>query len=390
MKITKIPGFGNYGAIVEDFDWADPAAYQELKELNLKSLVTIVRGDGVNRFDSVAKLYNKVSTPRLPGSRWLVKYGVNWQDSLTQEEKDIVETTLGWTVGEKYPGWLRVTGKKTDDYKTMGLFGETELLWHNDDSGDINFSPLVSLYGAEHTNTSATCFIQTADWYEKQTETFKSELDQLVAIYNWDNDKIQPGADYINEQVVRSNLVPVENGQLPLIMTSAGGIKGLYFSDFITRFVGMSEEESQKLLARIRSEIMVPEYRYDYWWEHECGDMVLMDQTLTLHCRQIKPGLDLKEELSKRIVYRLVGDYAGMLDYTPYSQKEFSDVRLQSMEFITKNAKSPHDLPAWQLHVAPMLPLNKGQRFQYMKDNVPEAQRTELFKYIMCLEANNG
>ena len=32
MKVSKMPGFGSMGTIVENFDWKDPEEYKRLKD----------------------------------------------------------------------------------------------------------------------------------------------------------------------------------------------------------------------------------------------------------------------------------------------------------------------------------------------------------------------
>lgn len=352
MKITKMPGLGSYGAVVENFDWADPESYNELKRINLKNLVTVVKGRGYNNFGNVAKHFGNVVTTRLPGAKWALKYGKDWYNQLSGSEIDIIKTTKHWPVDVvTAPGWVRVTGEKTQDGIPLGLFGETELLWHSDESAIPTFAPVVALYGMRHMNTSATCFVQTADWYESQTESFRSELDDLVAIYNWDNNKIQPGSDYINEEIIKSNNVPVENYKLPLVINSTGGIKGLYFSNFITKFEGMSQQESDNLLDKIRSEIFVPDYRFDYWWEHGQGDLVIFEQSITLHKRLIKPGLDLKTELAQRLAYRSTGDYTGLLDYNPFTKEPYQSLRKQSLSTLNDPTIIKTLTPDWQAYI---------------------------------------
>ena len=89
-----------------------------------------------------------------------------------------------WKMTEDYGlsphNWARVTGKRDVQGDLTGIFGDTELLWHSNESGIYSFAPLVALYGAQHMSTSATGFCQMTDWFERQTQAFQSELKELV------------------------------------------------------------------------------------------------------------------------------------------------------------------------------------------------------------------
>ena len=45
MKVTKIPGFGNYGIFIDDIDFEhlSPDEWMEIGKLHAKNLVTIIR-----------------------------------------------------------------------------------------------------------------------------------------------------------------------------------------------------------------------------------------------------------------------------------------------------------------------------------------------------------
>jgi hypothetical protein len=58
-----------------------------------------------------------------------------------------------------------------------GFTRDAECLWHTHESGCHYFHHLNVLYGAKGMLNTSTGFVQAADWYEKQSESFKSELD---------------------------------------------------------------------------------------------------------------------------------------------------------------------------------------------------------------------
>jgi hypothetical protein len=334
MKVSKMPGFGSLGTIVEDFEWDQPQAYEELRELNIKSLVTVVRGDGVNRFDSVVKNMRHVVATR-PGRNTL-KYGLmrDYSGVMTEEEEINQRINGKWMIGESAPGWVRVTGKRDEEGNTLGAFGDTELLWHSNEFARPTFAPVVVLYGMTHMNTSATCFVHSADWYDKQSESFRSELNELISICDWDKNALMPSGDSNLELNMRMAFVPQNGSRMPLVMDSVGGSRGLHYSKFIVGFEGMTKADSDKIINKIESELFVPEYQYDYWWDNPGGDLVLFEQSITLHMRKIVEGLDLRGELKERNAHRLAGDYRGHINYNGFLQKEFRDIR--QTELIAK------------------------------------------------------
>ncbi len=335
MKVSKMPGFGSFGAIVEDFEWDQPEAYQELKELNLKTLVTVVRSDGIERFDTVAKNIHHI-TDRRP-SRFVMKYGLrrDYSDVMTDDERRNTEINGRWAI-PNYTGWFRVTGKKDNEGKMLGAFGDTELLWHSNEFAQVSFAPLVILYGMNHMNTSSTSFLQSADWYDKQTESFKSELNELVSDCIWNKKAIMPSSNEDQELNMRMFFVPQEHLEMPLVMDSPGGFRGLHYSKFISGFKGMSKADSDKIIAKIESELFVPEYQYDYWWDNPRGDLVLFEQSITLHMRKIKEDMNMISELHERLAYRFAGDYAGKdVNYNGFIHEDF---HRQKEEFLVKMA----------------------------------------------------
>jgi Taurine catabolism dioxygenase TauD, TfdA family len=336
MKVSKMPGFGSFGAIVEDFEWDQPEAYDELREINLNSLVTIVRGNGKNKFDTVKEHIKRVLTQR--PNRLLLKYNIKQgqqhllADLMSEEEKLAESIGSVWSLDRKdSPGWHRITGKVDDQGRELGAFGDTELLWHSNGFANLTFEPLVALYGIEGMSNTATCYQQSVDWYDKQTDSFKSELNDLVSICQWDKSHIMPSGNDRYEAAMKHNFVPEKNARIPLVVDSVGGFRGLHYSKFIVGFEGMSKQDSDNLIAKLDKELFDPQYQYDGWWQNDTGELTLFEQCVTLHMRKIKNGLDLKSTLSDRLAYRVHADYTGHTDYNGFLQEEFRNQRYEKL-----------------------------------------------------------
>jgi len=351
MKITKINGLGSFGAYVDNFEWDSIDAWKELQEVNLKTLLTVVRGNGTTQnFRSIIKnIYLLGTSRRSRDAYYIKKYGtdfINKFDSWDEDDQISFSVVSKWKMTEDYGlsphNWSRVTGKRDAQGDLTGIFGDTELLWHSNESGIYSFAPLVALYGAQHMSTSATGFCQMTDWYEQQTQAFQSELKELVAQHKWKPKAIEPQADDRYDIAMKGNFTGSSDDmvEMPLVIKSPGGITGLHFSEHtIIGFKGMSQTESDKLVDRIRTEVFNETYVYDHWWENDSGDLLLFDNTIMVHNRSIRPGLDMTKELTQRLGYRCPMDYAGLEDYNPYFQEPYISKRNESMKLILEVGK---------------------------------------------------
>jgi hypothetical protein len=338
MKVTKVEGLGRFGAIVEDMNYESIEDWERLKQINLETLVTVVRGGGQDRFDSLARNAPIVGRPRRSHETILIKkYGPQpylKMDQWDEVDKMAAKANARWAKHQHLPeNWHLVTGETDHEGKSLGAFGNVECLWHSNESGCYYFTPLVVLYGARGMLGSSTGFCTTTDWYEKQSNAFRSELDQLIAHHEYKPYSVAPGADTDHEAVLRRNFYMDGGAQIPLVIKSPGGITGLHFTfSSVQHFVGMSKNESDALIKKLVDELYVPEYMYDAWWEHDTGDFIMFDNTITAHNRTLRPGLPLAETLFNRVAYRSHMDYRGLTDYKPFFQQEYNERRKEYTE----------------------------------------------------------
>ena len=322
MKVTKLPGFGSYGALVEDFEWDQPEAYRELRDINLKSLLTIVKGNGADNFPNVVKHCPHNLISRRP-YRLVLKYGtMNFKPLMSEDESIAFKHATNMSLGSHAPGWHRVTGQRNDDDEPMGLFGETVLNWHSNEMMSNEFQPLVTLYGVQNMSASATSFVQTADWYENQTESFKSELNELVAVCVRNVELITPGVRK-EDLALATNLRP-DIMRMPLVFDSPGKIRGLHYNLYMTKFEGMSQEDSDKILNKIKSEVFESANEFPWWWSND-HEWLLFDNTICMHRRIFEEGIDIPKRLVERVGYRISSDYAGLREHNGYLLPEFRE-----------------------------------------------------------------
>jgi alpha-ketoglutarate-dependent taurine dioxygenase len=192
----------------------------------------------------------------------------------------------------------RVSGKLDADGNPIGMFAEGELLWHSNESGNLVFTPGVALLGVEGTVGTATGFVTTTDWYEAQTESFRSELDEMVILHKFTPGRINPGLREEQDHIMHQNMCP-EDSEIPMVCFSPNGTKGLHYSvNTIDSIKGMTAEESKRVFEYIDRTLFVDQYIYDHWYQQN-NDLLLFDNSITLHRRL---G-DVKDRLAYRIQY---------------------------------------------------------------------------------------
>lgn len=352
MKISKIPGLGRFGVFIDDIDLNNISdeEWMEIGKLHLESLVTIIRDPKIDH----SRYYELIM--KWGDSRWIFplqlykKYGKPTKElfakRLLDEEdyKDLLNYKR-FVVDKRYPGMIRVTPKKNAKNERLGVFGDGELYWHSNESSYIGFTPGVSLMGVENMIGSSTGFCTTTDWYEKQSESFRSELDEMILVHNFRtkhrefDDKnrlylekmIQYDETQTSYYIKNQGLNP--NEEIPLVIKSPGGIKGLHYGIWTIDYIkGMSRTESDKLLAKISSELFTEEYIYDHKYQSNT-DLLIFDNSITLHNRSVENG-----SAPDRLGYRIQFDYSNLIEgkYEPYFQKEFQEKRdldLEQLEY---------------------------------------------------------
>lgn len=338
MKITKIPGLGRFGVFIDDVNLKNISdeEWTEIGKIHLESLVTIIRGNdldharyyeliskwGPSRFNRPLHFYKKYGKP-------LKELVLN--NELDEEDKITFANGRRWQVDKKMPGMCRVTPMKNSRGQSMGVFGDGELFWHSNECADVAFTPGVALMGWQHMIGSSTGFCTSPDWYERQTESFRSELDEMIVIHNYQPDRLQLNPISDQEKLYKNNSCPEDNMDVPLIITSPGGIKGVHLGintfDYIN---GMNKIESDKLFAQIRKTMFTDEFIYKHHYESD-KDICIFDNSITLHNREIEKGLS-----PLRCGYRIQFDYDNLTDsiYQPFRQQEYNDKRAERIRLL--------------------------------------------------------
>jgi alpha-ketoglutarate-dependent taurine dioxygenase len=345
MKISKIPGLGRFGIFVDDvdFDTITDEEWTEIGKLHLDNFVTIIRNTNLTTQKYERLINDKFGPQRVnAGIRYYKKYGKSpfhlvqdlknglLQDMDPEDKKFLFaadninyrdETGRHTTIHT-------VSGKKDEHGNALGMFAEGELLWHSNESGDLCFTPGVSLLASSGVVGSSTGFLTTVDYYESVSESFRSELDEIVLVHRFSEGKINPGLNKDQDLIMYKNMCP-EESRLPLVITSPGGYKGLHFSvNTIAKVEGMTDAESDKFLDAISKELFVDKYIYDHWYQND-NDLCLFDNSITLHRRL--------GGITNRVCYRIQHDYNYIQKepYIPYLQEEFRQEYVARMKSMT-------------------------------------------------------
>ena len=311
MKITPIPELKGYGVFVDGIDIKQLTRDQwmSLGKLQMEQLVMVIRNTGINinHFHKVMKMWGKCR-----------------QNYAAKEEHSS-------EIAKEYAriGGHAKTGHIVRVAENNGLFGSGELLWHSNESGDIAFTPGVALLGDHDMKNSATGFMVSSPYYYSLPESFRSELDELILIHNFQEGKINANDE---NNVVYKNMCPDPETEIPLVIQSPAGIKGLHFPyNTTTRIKDFSQEDSIRILNELRWGLS--SYTYDYWWEND-DDLVIFDNSIVQHRRL--------GDTTDRLCYRYQFDYTYLQykvtgkPYMPYLQEPYISRYKEKMADITK------------------------------------------------------
>lgn len=326
MKISKIPGLGRFGIFIDDLDFENitDEEWMEVGKLHLDSLVTIIRKTNLD----AEKMYSFMSrwgAGRYSFNAMIIEKYPNWDGTIKsaledptwdEEDKETLRAVANVCEGKRNTT-MRVSGKKDEHGNALGMFAEGELLWHSNESGNPVFAPGVALLGYQGTTKSSTGFLTTADYYENVSESFRSELDEMVLVHNFIPGKINPGLRKEQDLMMYKNMAPYPNSEIPMVINSPGGIKGLHYSfNTVTHIKGMSDRDSANLLEKIKKDLLKEEYIYDHWYEQD-GDLCIFDNSITQHRRL--------GSTDDRLCYRYQFDYTYLQTepYIPYNSEPY-------------------------------------------------------------------
>lgn len=347
MKISKIPGLGRFGLFIDDLDLTNISdeEWHEVGKLHLSSLVTILRNVRVTKEDygrlipqwgdlrPSAYLSKKYHRRYGQGLQWVIEEAEKNNDLIDAEDRVRVKAAKQIAeITQNHVPLMKVAGGFTDDGLPKGLFATGDLEWHSNESGTLTFTPGVSLMGWEKMVGSSTGFLTTTDYYESLSESFRSELNDMIIVHRFTPGKINPGAPEEQDRLMNANMCP-EDCDIPLVIKSPGGITGLHFSfNTVNQIKGATIKESEQLFDKIKQDLLTEKYVYDHWYQQD-NDICLFDNTITQHRRL--------GYIDGRLAYRLPFDYTNLQDgaYNPYFQEPFRSRYIRQIHEIVRLLK---------------------------------------------------
>ena len=320
MKISRINKMGSFGVYIDDVDMNHMTddEWAEIGKICIKELVVIFRNINISKIqyaDWIPKWGPLKSDQRLNFHK---KYGPAY-DSFKPETWNILE--------EQDRIWIeykpltheptgdgrflnRIYGRRDADGNSLGYFDHGDVYWHSNESSSLTFTPVVSLLGWDEMKGSATCFVQSVDVYEQASESFRSELDDMILIHKYIPGNIAD-LELTDEKFslqARMAFCPVDGAKTPLICTAPNGRKGIrYTVNTCAEIEGMSDDDTQKVFNELDKLVFNKDHIFEHWYQQN-NELCIFDQSVTLHKR-----LGGSED---RLAFRMQFDPSPLLDAT--------------------------------------------------------------------------
>ena len=192
----------------------------------------------------------------------------------------------------------RVSFERTEKNRPTGLFSTGKLIWHCDQQAMVQKQRIIGLMSIHDSENTQTTFMRTSDFYEDLNHEDRSMVDELTTVWEWggkvyDRDPKDP-VELLSSRLAS---LPMDGIESPLIETTATGRKGLRFPNYMFGyFKGMGREESVKYRDYLWEKLNKDKYIYTKDWKD--GQIMFMDQNITLHARPT----DVKEGMKRTMV----------------------------------------------------------------------------------------
>lgn len=180
-----------------------------------------------------------------------------------------------------------VTFQKDKRGRALGIFTNGKLGWHNDQPSFESAGRVVGLASVEGCEGSQTTFLSSSECYATLSQDDFTQVNELKCVFAWNEHATNHFAgELIPEQrmIIRYNACPLDGLTSPFAAQTASGVGGIHFPGMLfSHFLGMDKKESKKFLDHIWGLMNQPKYVYTHNWKD--GEVVYMDQAITLHAR---------------------------------------------------------------------------------------------------------
>lgn len=273
MKVNPLPN----GAVeVSGIDISQPDTYTDIKYILEQDLVVVIKQQPTDPlyFTQLIQTINPIA---------------NWQQCIWDEEGNDIGPPRRHD--KPFSNVQRVTGEKRDGEST-GIFGIGKLDWHANLNGPDRADG-VALQGIKGVEGTVTSWLNTSLALHTMPDELKTRIEDVYCSYyynvlNWADIEFEAQKAYLaNRQAPYEMWLEQEN---------IAGVKGLYF--YPNNDCQMQTEDVD-LFEDLKEYIFQEQFMYHHEWQ--VGDIVLSDQLLTLHKRQLRE----ENVFRKRVLHRL-------------------------------------------------------------------------------------
>jgi taurine dioxygenase len=218
---------------------------------------------------------------------------------------------------EGYPEILIVSNVLDENGNAIGA-QDAGRFWHSDLSYKAQPSMLSALYALEVPVKDGrvlgdTSFASTTAAYDALSEEMKQRIAGLKNVHSYryyrtkniqaQKEEQARGGRFIQEHVLTdAQLKSVPDVETPLVRTHpVTKRKGLFVNEAHTsHIVGMSEDESERLLLQLYRHIVQPEFVYTHHWR--AGDLLMWDNAAVQHKATFDYDLPLRRLMHRTTV----------------------------------------------------------------------------------------
>lgn len=294
MKVKKLK---NVGIEISDIDITNltESQYTYIKELLIENLIILIKNQEYKNPYYFAKLVSKMGDIGNIGTcKWHYPDGdmynpVPYEGPPTQPNN--------WTDDTKLFPVQRVTGNRNKIGTSTGIFGTGTLSWHSNLNHPKNAAgvSLQAIHGVEGTSTS---FMDTTAVYENMSKKWKKRCENIIGHFKYTPEIWAEGLPEDQHKFMIDSHLKIFKTldyTMPLLNKNISGTKtGLFFHyNNNCHF-----PQDPDLLEDLKKLCFQDKYIYQHWWNP--GDIILMEQRLTLH----KRDQDGPEILENRLLHR--------------------------------------------------------------------------------------
>lgn len=196
-----------------------------------------------------------------------------------------------------HPEILVVSNEPNHESKT-GLFADGELYWHSDNPTKNSSQTCIALCCDQPAHGGNTSFTNFQLAFQDLPANLKRRAELLkINLTSFGNRKPFRKAQFTQDLACLRKISTTK----PLVVAHPiSQKKGLYFPFlFIENIVGLDSNQSEEIIKQLVDHCLQEKYIYRHSWEK--GDIILNDQTHSIHRRELFEG--------SRRLYRLAFNY---------------------------------------------------------------------------------